>query len=214
MSKKFTRDDVELIKKETPFKGFFQIDRYHLRHRRFDGSWSPVMDREIFERRHAAGCLLFDPDLDVMLFIEQFRPGAYAAHGHDLYEGEHSPWLIECVAGIIESGESPESLIRREAVEEAGVSVGQMEKIAHYLVSPGGTSESITLFMGQIDASNAGGLHGLDVEHEDIRAFTMPTVDAIAWLDSGAIDNAMTLIAMQWFKMNVTRLRKAWKKAD
>lgn len=214
MTKKpFTRDDVEIIQKETPFKGFFQIDRYHLRHRRFGGGWTDVMEREIFERRHAAACLLFDAKRDVLVLVEQFRPGAYVAHGHDLYEGEHSPWMMECVAGIIEKGETPEDVVRREALEEAGVAVGRMEKIAHYLVSPGGTSESITLFIGEVDSAGVGGIHGLAHEHEDIRVVLMDLSDALAWLDRGEIDNAMTLIAMQWIEKHAPRLRQEWSQS-
>ncbi|MEQ8695449.1 MAG: NUDIX domain-containing protein, partial [Bauldia litoralis] len=105
-------DDVDILEKTTPYKGRFQIDRYRLRYHRFDGAWSEPVLREVFERGHAAAVLPYDPVRDEVVLIEQFRPGPLAA-------GEASPWLIEIVAGIIDPGETPEEVVRREADEEA-----------------------------------------------------------------------------------------------
>ena len=102
----FTADDVEILERSTPFQGYFRIDRYHLRHRTHDGGWTAPMSREIFERGHAVGILLYDPRQDRVGLIEQFRPGALAAGWH--------PWLIEVVAGIIDDGETPEAVAVRD----------------------------------------------------------------------------------------------------
>jgi len=118
--------------------------------------------------------------------------------------------VLECVAGIIDEGESPEDVAKRECVEEANCDVLDMVPIIHYLASPGGTTESIFLFCARIDASNAGGVHGLEHEHEDIRVLTIDTDTALKWLDEGRFVNAMTLIAMQWFKLNLDALRQRW----
>jgi len=207
----FTVDDVEVTDKARVHDGYFKVDRYHLRHRKHEGGWTEVMSREIFERGHATAVLLFDPDLDKVLFIEQFRPGAYAAFNSPWFDAKtHSPWVLECVAGIIDEGESPEDVAKRECVEEANCDVLDMVPIIHYLASPGGTTESIFLFCARIDASNAGGVHGLEHEHEDIRVLTIDTDTALKWLDEGRFVNAMTLIAMQWFKLNLDALRQRW----
>ncbi len=71
--------DVRVRKKETPFRGYFRVERYHLRHRLFEGGWSDAMTREVFERGHAVGVLLYDPDRDVLVLIEQFLAGANEA---------------------------------------------------------------------------------------------------------------------------------------
>lgn len=55
-----------------------------------------------------------------------------------------------------------------------------------------------------------GGVHGLDTEHEDIRVLTVDEDAALAWLDEGRFDNAMTLVAMQWFKINRDELKQKW----
>jgi len=210
-TEQFTVDDVDVSQKVRVHDGYFKVDRYHLRHRKHEGGWTEVMSREIFERGHATAVFLYDPDLDKVLFIEQFRPGAYAAFNSPWFDAKtHSPWVLECVAGIIDEGESPEDVAKRECIEEANCEVLDMVPIIHYLASPGGTTESIFLFCARIDASNAGGVHGLEHEHEDIRVLTIDTDTALKWLDEGRFINAMTLIAMQWFKLNLDALRQRW----
>lgn len=208
---KKNRSDVTVIERTTPFKGYFQIDRYRLRHRLFGGGSSDEMEREIFERGHAVAVILYDPDLDRLVMIEQFRAGAFAAVNSPWFGPNASPWLVECVAGIIDSGEAPVDVARREAFEETGCTViGDPEFVHHYHVSPGGSSESLFLYAARVDASRAGGVHGLDHEHEDIRVFTVAAEEAFQWLASGAIDNATTLIALYWFRDNRERLRELW----
>jgi len=195
-------EDVDIIETTTPFRGYFRIDRYILRHRRHDGGWTDPMSREIFERGHAVGLLFYDPGRDQVGLIEQFRPGAYAAGWH--------PWLIEVVAGIIEDGEAPEAVAIREAREEAGVDVADLMPICTYLVTPGGSTETMRLFCARVDASQLSGIHGLAHEGEDIRVFAVAADEAIGWLDSGRVANSMTVIALQWLALNRARLRTAW----
>lgn len=195
-------DDVIILEKTTPFQGYFRIDRYVLRHRTHAGGLTEPMSREIFERGHAVAVLLYDPDRDEVGLIEQFRPGAYAAGWE--------PWLIEVVAGIIDKGETPQQVAIREAQEEAGAEVTQIEPICRYLVSPGGTTESMEIFCARVDSTKLSGLHGLAHEGEDIRVFTISANEAISWVESGKIANSMTIIALQWLALNRTRLREKW----
>lgn len=197
-----TADAVEIIAKEAAFQGYFRVDRYRLRHRLFAGGWSGEVSREVFERGHAAAVLPYDPRTDAVVLIEQFRIGAFAA-GLD-------PWLIEIVAGIIEEGESPLEVVRREALEEAGCPLGRMVEIGRVLLSPGAVSETLTLFCAEVESAGLGGIHGLDDENEDIRAFVAPLDEALDRLAKGAIANASTVIALQWLALNRQRLRNAW----
>ena len=194
---------IEVLEKTTPFKGYFQIDRYRLRHRKFDGGWTGEMTREIFERGHAAAVLPYDPERDRVLLIEQFRPGAYAAG--------MEPWLIEIVAGIIETGETADAVARRETEEEAGIAVSALHPIGSYLATPGGSSETLTLFCGRIDSEGAGGIHGLDHEHEDIRVLPLSRQEALDRLAAGAITNLTAVVALQWLALNHTELMRIWK---
>ena len=194
--------DVEIIERGTPYQGYFRIDSYRLRHRRFGGGWTEVMTRELFERGHAAVVLPYDPARDRVVLIEQFRIGAYAAG--------LGPWMIEAVAGIVEPGETPEEVVRREALEEAGCAITALEAIGTVMPSPGGSSEILHLYCGRVDSEGVGGLHGLDHEHEDIRAFALPLDAALERLARGEIVNGNAVMTLQWLALNRVRLKKLW----
>lgn len=190
---------IEILEKSIEFQGFFQMEKYRLRHRLFDGRMSPELDRELFERGHAAAVLPYDPVRDEVVLIEQFRIGALEARG--------GAWLIEIVAGIIEEGESAEEVIRREAIEEAGCTLREIEPICDYLVSPGGTSESLSLYCGIIDATGIGGVHGLIDEGEDIRVEAVSFDIAWEWVEQGIINSASPIIALQWLAIHREKIR-------
>jgi ADP-ribose pyrophosphatase len=193
---------IEILDKTVCYDGFFRMERYRLRHRLFSGAWSRVLTRELFERGHAAAVLPYDPSLDAVVLVEQFRIGALEAPG--------SPWLLEIVAGIIESDETPEDVVRRETVEEANCQIQELIHMYDYFVSPGGTSERISLFCGKVDAAGAGGLHGLAEEEEDIRVIVVPFTEAIAHMHAGKINSAAPIIALQWLQLNHEQLRARW----
>lgn len=196
----------EILETSTGYAGFFRLMRYRLRHRLYNGNWSPILTRELFERGHAAALLPYDPTADRVIMIEQFRIGAL--------ESTSGPWLMEIVAGIIEPGETPEDVVRREAVEETGCPVHEVVPICEYYVSPGGTSERISLFCGRVDASQAGGIHGLADESEDIRVVPMRADEAIARMQAGAIVSAAPIIALQWLVLNRDEMRRRWGAAE
>ena len=155
------------------------------------------------ERGEVAAVLPFDPVRNEVILIEQFRVGAWSA-------GWPQPWLLECVAGIVDPGESAEEMVRREAREEAGCDITALEPIARYFSTPGACSEKVDLFCGRVDASGLGGIHGLAEEGEDIRATVWTLTDALALLDNGKICNSMTLIAMQWLAHHHANLAEKW----
>lgn len=194
--------DIDIIERKTVYQGYFRIDAYTLRHRKFDGTWTGEMRRELFERGHAAAVLLYDPALNRFVMCEQFRIGAYA--------GGMSAWQMEDVAGIIEEGETPEAVARREAEEEAGRTITDLWPIQRYLASPGGTTESIYLYLGRVSTEGAGGVFGLASENEHIRVTVMDEATIRNLMDAGKIENAATLIAVQWFFLNRERVVTAW----
>ena len=202
-----TADDVEEIRREEAYAGYFRIDRYRLRHRLYDGGWGPTFEREVFERGHAVGVVLYDPERDLLVLIEQFRVGAFVAGREPSMAGAFSPWLIEIVAGIIDGDETPEAVARREAVEEAGCEISHLERIGVILTSPGGTSETVELYFGLTRAPQSGVIHGLDDEHEDIRVLVASPEDVWRWIDQGRIVNGPALVGLQWFRVHEKRLR-------
>lgn len=198
----FDRDDVELLEQRSAWKGFFEVRQLRLRHRLFAGGWGDAITRELFVRQPAVGVLPYDPVRDEVLFVEQFRVGAWAA--------QRSPWLQELVAGIIDTDESPEEVGRREAEEEAGLSIVALESIAQYFSSPGGSDEYFYLFCGRCSLAGAGGMYGLPGEGEDIRAQVYSADKALEMLAAGKISNAHSIIALQWLQSHRERLRTLW----
>ncbi|EOL9020122.1 ADP-ribose diphosphatase [Cronobacter dublinensis] len=198
----FTKNDVEIIAREKLYRGFFSLDLYRFRHRLFNGEMSAEVRREIFERGHAAVLLPFDPVRDEVVLIEQIRIAAF--------DTSDTPWLLELVAGMIEPGETVEEVARREAMEEAGLDVGRVKTFMSYLASPGGTSERLSLLVGEVDATTAQGIHGLADENEDIRVHVVSREQAYLWVEEGRIDNAASVIALQWLQLHHHALRNEW----
>jgi ADP-ribose pyrophosphatase len=194
--------DVEVLEKTTPYRGFFRMDVYRLRHRKFDGGWTQELSREVFERGHAVAVLPYDPERDRVILIEQFRIGAYAA-GLDA-------WLLETVAGVIEESESAQDVARREAHEEAGCDITDLVPIAEIMLSPGGCSETLAVYCGRVDSRGAGGIHGLAHEGEDIRVLVLPPEDALARVMATRGANANAIIPLQWLLLNRRELQQRW----
>jgi ADP-ribose pyrophosphatase len=196
------RDDVEISEREVCFSGFYQLDRLQLRHRQFAGGMGPLLSRELFVRRDAVCVLPYDPQRDCVVLIEQFRIGAL--------DKSPSPWLLELVAGLIDDGEQPEQVALREAIEEADLALTSLWPITQYYPSPGGSDERVHLFVGRCDSEGAGGVHGLAEEGEDIRVHVWPLEDALDAVKDGRIDNAASIIALQWLALNRAEVRGLW----
>ncbi len=197
MDKKF-----EILNKEVIYQGFFRLERYRLKHTLYGGGWSSEITRELFRRGSCVAVLLYDPDADKVVLIEQFRTGAILK--------ANKAWLVEIVAGAIEEGEVAEAVAYRESLEEAGCEIQQLMVINEFYTTPGGSSEWITLFCGKVDSTTVGGIHGLDHEDEDIWVRTVSFDEAYLMLENGEIDSAIPIIAIQWLALNRQKLRQEW----
>jgi ADP-ribose pyrophosphatase len=210
-SSSFADKDVEVISRDIVYQGFFKMKKINLRHRLFDGGWTPAFTREIFVRGQAVAAVMYDPENKLIGLIEQFRVGALSKY--DLGEIaltetvsdaslRESPWLYEVVAGMTEPGESPEDVILRELAEEAGMKPSKILPICQYFTSPGGTDEALVLFCAVGDLTQVEGIHGLAEEHEDIRVLVLPEQEVFESLYNGRFNNAATLICLQWLFIN------------
>ncbi len=199
---KLTQKDLKIIATENCYQGFFELKKFQIKHRLFAGGWSELIEREVLVRTHVAAAIPYDPYRDEVILIEQFRTGAM--------ENSH-PWLLEFVAGIANSkDESPEALMLREMVEEAGVQVLDLKKIYEYWVTPGSSNEYLTLFCAKIDTESAGGIHGLKNEQEDIFVHAVKTEKAFELLAEGRIKSSLTIIGIQWLQLNKAQLDAEW----
>ncbi len=196
---------IQILGREIAYQGFFRIERFRLRHRLFAGGWSGELTREVFERSRAVGVLLYDPPRDALVLIEQFRLPAHLAG--------FPAWQLEIVAGIVDrDGEGEARVARREAKEESGLKIeGELLPIHRYLPSPGGSMESVALFCGRVDSRDAGGIHGLADEHEDIKVVVKSYRETMQLLRADKIGNGIALVALYWLAANRARLRRAWR---
>jgi len=194
--------DVEIIGQEICYQGFFRLERLRLRHRLFAGGMSPDIVRETIEKGDVAAVLLYEPQRDEVVMIEQFRIGARA--------DPRGPWLLEIVAGLIEDGETPAAVACREAMEEAGCTVTDLLPISSFYTSPAKTSQRTHLYLGRVDSRNAGGIHGLAHEGEDIRVVCLAAGQAVVLAEQGRIDSAWPLVALWWFARHHQEVRQRW----
>lgn len=190
---------VQIIQRHEVFRKFFRIEEVTLRHELFNGSMSAEISRLILDRGDSVAMLLCDPAKQMVLLCEQFRVPTY-----DKGPG----WLLELPAGSLEQGENEEECARREAMEETGYSVNSLRRIACVYLSPGGSSEQIHIFYGEVSMSDRVGIGGgvLD-ENEDIRLISMPMAEASAKARSGQIQDAKTLIGLQWLELKAAGAR-------
>lgn len=196
---RYSQKDLKIIKQETAYKGHFELKKIHFRHKLYSGAMSGEVVREIFIKGAASALLAYDPVLDKVVLVEQVRIGAYEP------EGKGSPWLLELVAGMIDKeSETPEEVAIREAEEEAGLVVKQVEHALSIWDSPGGTVERLHLFVGLVDTSNlqSGTTHGLEEEHEDILVHIVSREQAYQWVEEGKIDNVIAVVGLQWLQLH------------
>lgn len=193
----FGHNDIKIEATDVVYNGYFKMMKYRFRHRLFAGGWSEAIERELFERGHAVAMLPYDPATDRVVLVEQIRVGAMVDSA--------SPWQLEIVAGIIDKDETPQDVATREAQEEAGLAVSELVPMTRYLSSSGGCSERIHLYLGLVDASDADGIHGLPEEGEDILVHVVGFDTAMQWVAEGKIENAASIIALQWLALNKTR---------
>jgi len=193
-------NDFSVSTDKTVYDGFFKMYELELTHKKFDGGWTQAISRELFHRGEAAAAILYDPNKDLIGLIDQFRVGAL--------ESEYGPWCLETVAGMMEEGETPESLITRELEEEAGIVGARLIPIVSYYSSPGGCSEKIHLFCALCDLSGKGGLFGLADENEDIQFSVVNADDVFKNMYAGRTNNAATLLGLQWLQLNRRSLQQ------
>jgi ADP-ribose pyrophosphatase len=198
-----THPDIDIAGIETGFSRFLRLDVVRFRHKLYSGAWSGERVYDVVRVGDAVGIVLYDTDADRLVLVEQMRlPPAFAGL---------SPWQLEIVAGLVEPGEPYDAVARRETREEAGIEViGDLIPILRYSPMTGSSDEAVMLFCGRVDASGAGGIHGIVEEHEDIRVVVKSWAEIEAMVDAGQIESGHTLLGLYWLLRHRERVRKAW----
>ena len=193
MNKHKTKRQWNIKSREVVYSGFYQMDTISFQHDLHGGGSTDVVERELFVRGNVVGLIVYDPASDCTVLLEQFRIGAM--------HQRPDPWLMEIIAGMIDTDETPVQVAIREAKEEAGLVLTDVRLAMHYLASPGASTEEVFLYYAETDLSGAGGHYGLPDEDEDIRVSVVQAEEAFTMMDKRIVKNALSIIGLQWLKM-------------
>lgn len=194
--------DVVLLDHTRAYVNYFGMEEVTLQHRQFDGTMGPVLQRGALALGSAVVVLPYDPVRDCVLLVEQFRAPVFL-------NNDPEPWMWEPVAGVIDPLESPQQAARREALEEAGVTLGALHAAGGAYSSSGASTEFIHLFVGLGNLTGISGTGGLASEGEDIRSQILPFSTFIEMVDANAFKDLPLLTVAHWLARNRDRLRTA-----
>ena len=190
MSSKF-----KILNKKNIHNGFFKMNEITLRYKKYDGSWSNEIKRELFGGAQVSAVLPYDPENKKIVLIQQFRPGTISRDSNN--------YLDEIVAGIIDPGESPKDTAIRECLEETGCKVKNLRSIQGYFPAPGSSESFYHLFLAEVIAPDKEAVRGLENENEDILVKSYTFEQVKEKMEKNEILNGLTLIALQWFFLNI-----------
>lgn len=148
--------------------------------------------REVYDRGNGATILLYNREKKTVVLTRQFRVATWV-------NGNADGLLIEACAGLLDADE-PEVCARKEAMEETGFLVGEVEKLFELYMSPGGVTELIHFYLAEYtDAQRefAGG----GIDDEDIDVLEMPFKQALGMVARGEIRDGKTVILLQQLQL-------------
>lgn len=198
----YHRKDLKILEAPCAYDGYLKVEQCKVQYQLFSGGWSQTFPRELIRHGLSCAALLYDPEQDRLVMVEQARMGAI--------DEPISPWLIEPVAGMVDKGETPEQTVYREAKEESGCDVLDLIYATEFLVSPGISTERTKIYCARVKAPALESVHGLSQEGEDIKVHVLPVKSALKLLDTLPTLSATTLISLQWFALNQASIKEKW----
>ena len=190
MSSKF-----KILGKKIIHNGFFKMKEITIKYQKYDGKWSNEIKRELFGGAQVSAVLPYDPDNKKIVLIQQFRAGTISRNSNN--------YLDEIVAGIIDKGETPKETAIRECFEETGCKVKNLRGIQGYFPAPGSSESFYHLFLGEVVAPSEEIIKGLENENEDILVKSYSFEEVKKKMENNEVLNGLTLIALQWFFLNI-----------
>lgn len=200
---------VEIEGRRRLLNDFFRIDEVQLSHELFNGGMSPKLRRLVFDRGDAVAALLFDAEHRKMILVNQFRLPT-------LEGGRNRGWILETMAGMIKSGESPEACLIREVLEETDYQIKDFSPVATFFSSPGGSTERIFLYFAEVRHTDkvaaGGGVEADDTDVEDIEIVEIAADEFYRRLQAREFEDPKIIIAGQWFHGQFGKLQSEIEK--
>ena len=185
---------IKIQKTELLSDNWYILNKVTFDYQKKDNSWI-TQKREVYNRGNGAAILLYNSTKKKVILTRQFRLPTY------LNENE-TGMMIEVCAGLLDE-DDPEQCIIRETEEETGYRLTKVNKVMETYMSPGAVTEILYLFVGEYDKSmkvNDGG--GVAHEEENIEVMEMTYDEAYSMIESGKIQDAKTIILLQYAKIN------------
>lgn len=200
----FNASDVSIVTKDSFRACFFELRRYELSYKLAVGGWSPVLPAECLMHDGTVAVLPYDPYADKVVLVERFRVGAM--------EELAGPWQLELPSGMYDpEGLGTEDRAFIEAESSAKLKLMDIEMVSRYLSSPGFTNEMVYLYCGGVVVDQADVDHWAGGLRDEMTCHLMDRTEAFHAMQEGYINNAATIIALQWLQLNVERLRDKWR---
>jgi nudix-type nucleoside diphosphatase (YffH/AdpP family) len=180
----------QILRRETVYAGYATLERVLVRMPGGEEVW-----REVQSHGHAVAVLPYDPARRVAYTVRLHRIPVMICGGADPLE--------EACAGMIDAAdEGPAQAARREALEELGLRLGELEALGLVWTSPGIVAESCHLFLAPVTVADrvapGGGAPG---EHEGIEVRERSLADLAEAADGGTILDAKLLLLVQTLRL-------------
>lgn len=172
---------------------WYTLNKFSFEYKKPNGEWEK-QEREAYDRGNGSTILLYNKSKGTIILTRQFRLPSYV-------NGNPDGMLIEACAGLLDQ-DNAEECIKKEAEEETGFRVTNVEKIYEAYMSPGSVTEILYFFVAEYDDSmkvSSGG--GLDHEQENIEVLELNFNDALSMIESGEIRDGKTIMLLQYAQL-------------
>lgn len=157
---------------------------------------------EVLRIGEVVAVLPYDPVLDRLVVIRQFRLGAHLAHGH----GDN----LEVIAGRVDPGEAPVAAAHREAMEEAGIALSDLQPMLAYAPLAAAADERVHLFSARCDASRLPAVAGEIDQEETVLPLAVAPADLLEAVQGGRVRNGHLILALSWFTLHRAAIEAQW----
>ena len=156
-----------------------------------DGS---IADRQIEDHGMSVAVLPYDADRKIATLVRQPRTSALFVSGH--------AEMLEAPAGRLEKSENAKRGAEREAREETGLQLGELEHVVDAWSSPEVSTERVSLFLARYaerDKIDHGG--GLKEESKLVTVLEVALSRLAKLADTGGLRDMKTMLLLQTLRL-------------